>query len=375
MANYDLIIRGARVIDAALDLDAVTDIGVKNGRIASVQSLAGESAQRVVEASGLVASAGWIDLHVHCFTGGSLVNSVHPDHDCGVDTGVTTVVDTGSFGASELGQFREIAERSVTRVLGYMNVSAVPGRPVHGDFTRFDQRLTIKMAEENRDLVLGIKVLASQRHCGNLGIIPLQLAVQAAREAQTGLMVHIGNAPPTIQEVLNLLGRGDIITHCFKGFPGGIMNRKGRPVPEAWAAAERGVLFDIGHGQSSFCFTACHQALEARFPFHSISTDLHSGNLNGPVYNLGHTMAKFLHLGLDLPRVVELVTLGPARLMRRAHEIGSLQVGACADVTLFRVKQGAVTYRDGDGGSEQGDVNIEALGTVRAGRVVKEIQG
>lgn len=370
MGHYDLIVRGARVIDAAQDLDGPADIGVQGDRIARVGSLDEETADRILDGRGLIASAGWIDLHVHCVQA-ALPASVHPDRDAGVQTGVTTVVDTGSCGAEQFSALREAAGTATTRVLGYLNVSARPGSPTHGDWSQFDQKWTIEAAEANPDLILGIKVLASQRHCGNLGIIPLQLGVQAAREARTGLMVHIGVAPPTIQEVLNLMGQGDIVTHCFKTYPGGIMNRTGRPVPEAWAAMERGVRFDVGHGQGSFCFFAARQALAVGFPFHSVSTDLHTGNVKGPVFSLARTMAKFLHLGVALPDVVRLVTLGPATTIGRTHEFGTLLPGACADITVFRLKEGPVIHTDSQGCTEQGNMDLEAVYTVRAGTMVK----
>jgi len=367
--RYDVIVRGAQVIDAAQGLDGPADIGVIGDRIGAVGDLGGAEAGRIIDARGLIASAGWIDLHVHCLHGAH-EGSVRPDEDCGVNTGVTTVVDTGSFGAAQFGAFRDTAGRATTRVLGYLNVSARRGSPIHGDWSLFDQKRTIATAEAHRDLLVGIKVLASQRHCGNLGLLPLQLCLQAAREARTGFMVHIGVAPPVIQDVLNALGPGDVVTHCFKAYPGGLMHRWGRPVPEAWAAAERGVRFDLGHGQGSFCFTAARQALAARFPLHSISTDLHQGNVKGPVFTLARTMAKFLHLGLSLPEVVRLVTLGPADAIGRAEEFGTLRPGACADITVFRVLDGPVEYVDSEGASEQGTVDLAAVHTVRAGKLV-----
>jgi len=369
--QFDLIVRGARVIDAAQGLDGPADIGVVSGRVGRVGDLSTAVAGRVLDARGLIASPGWVDLHVHCCYG-THPSSVRPDQDVGVRTGVTTVVDTGSFGAEGMGAFRNVANGAATRVLGYLNVSVRWGSPVHGDWSVFDQKRTIETAEGNRDLVVGIKVLASQRHSGNLGIIPLQLAVQASREARTGLMVHIGVAPPLIQDVLNRLGPGDVVTHCFKAFPGGIMHRRGYPVAEAWAAAGRGVRFDIGHGSGSFCFTAARQALSAGFPLHSISTDLHSASLKGPVFTLARTMAKFLHLGLALPDVVRLVTLAPATAIGRADEFGTLRPGACADITVFRLKDGPVTYYvDSQGAAEQGHVDVEPVHTVRAGTVVE----
>ncbi|UCC72111.1 MAG: amidohydrolase/deacetylase family metallohydrolase [Gemmatimonadota bacterium] len=370
MAHHDLLIRTGHCLDVANGLDGPADLAIREGRISAVGALGSDTADRVLDARGLQISAGWIDLHVHCYLGGTVISSIDADRDCGVQTGVTTVCDTGSFGANDHARFREETRRATTRVLGYLNVSASLGQPIHGDWSLFDQPKTIETLTANRDHLVGVKVLASQRHCGNLGLTPVKLGVQAAREAQLPLMAHIGAAPPVIQDVLELLEPGDVVTHCFKEYPRGIMNGRGRPVPEAWAAAERGVRFDIGHGQDSFNYTAARQAFAAGFPLHSISTDLHTGCLNGPVYSLGRTMAKFLHLGLGLPEVVDLVTRGPAVTANRYPELGSIRVGSCADLTLFKLEDGPVALTDSQGNTEQGEVDVVPVATVRAGKLV-----
>jgi dihydroorotase len=369
VAPFDLVIRGARVVDAATGRDAPVDVGVRGDLIDAVGDLAAASAGTVIDGRGCLLSAGWIDLHVHCFVGHHEL-AIDADDACGVHAGVTTVVDTGSFTSSEVDAFRSIAERAATRVLGYVNVSAHPGRPVHGDPRLFDQRLTIATAEANRDLVVGIKVLASQNHVGVMGFEPVDLAVQAAREADTGLMVHIGMAPPVIGRVLDALDHGDIVTHCCKGYPRGIMNRHGRPVPEAWAALERGVLFDTGHGQDSYTFVAHRQARAAGFTIGSLSTDLHSGNLAGPVESLALTMTKALHLGVPLGEVIEQVTLSPAKALRRQHDLGVLDVGREADLTLFRIVDEPTPIADAEGNREVAARRIDVVQTVRAGRAV-----
>jgi len=365
-APFDLIVAGAHVVDAASGHDGVADLGIRAGRIAALGDLAGAAAGERRSGAGLYASAGWIDLHVHAFVGHHEL-ALDIDAHGGVRHGVTTAVDTGSFTSSEVGTFRAIAERARTRLLGYVNVSAHPGRPVHGDWRQFDQRLTIATVEANRDLVVGVKVLASQNHVGALGRTPLDLAVQAARESASSLMAHIGMAPPLIGQVLDALAPGDVVTHCFKGYPRGIMNRSGRPVPEAWAALERGVRFDTGHGQDSYTFAAHRQALAAGFPAHSLSTDLHLGNLNGPVHTLAHTMTKALHLGVPFLDVVAQVTLGPARTLRLEAEIGTLVPGACADVTLFRLVEGPIGVVDAEGHAEVAARRFEVVETLRAG--------
>jgi dihydroorotase len=286
------------------------------------------------------------------------------------------VVDAGSVGAGSWGSFRDdVIAHATTNVLGFMNISLfrIAG-PRHGVWSNYDPSWTIPLVEEEAAAghCVGVKVLASQTHVGNLDITPVELARQAARLSGTKLMVHIGNAPPVIDEVLNLLGEGDIVTHCWHGKYGGLLDRHRQPLPETRAAVERGVKFDIGHGSASFSFATARDALAAGLPLHSISTDLHGGNVNGPVYDQATTMAKFLHLGLDLPEVIRLVTVSPAALIGRADTLGSLQPGRVADVTVFRLIDGPVTLTDSGRVAEQADRSLEVVYTVRAGAVAKE---
>lgn len=377
MAEYDLLVRGARVIDPAQGHDGVADVAIRDGKISGIGDFAADSATRVIEGDGLIASPGWIDIHVHVYKGAGTLG-VDADRDAGIAKGVTTVVDTGSAGAMTWEGFREyVIERSVTRVLGYVNISLLRGPgPWHGDWQNFDQNLTIKTAEAEAAAgnCIGIKILASQRHVGNLGIIPLQLAWQASRMSNTRLMVHLGNPPPLITDILNMLGDGvgDVVTHCWHGKGQGLLDRNNKPIPEAWAAAERGLRFDIGHGQSSFAFETARYAMEAGLPLHSISTDIHQGNVKGPVYDMATTMAKFLHLGFSLPEVIRLSTISPAETIGRQDEIGSLKTGICADMTLFKVVDDDFSVTDSNKQSETAHQRLAVQYTVRAGQVVKE---
>jgi dihydroorotase len=327
---------------------------------------------RIIDAAGLYASAGWIDLHAHVFhsAGG---NGVHPDREAGVEKGLTLVVDPGSAGAAQWDGFRaHVIEAAATRVLAFLNVSIGPSSPSvprHGDWANFNQRLTIRTVEANRDVILGVKVLASQTHCGAMGLEPVKLAVQAADLTGTRVMCHIGHAPPVIGDVLNLLRAGDIVTHCWHGKPGGILGRDGRPIREAWAAAERGVGFDIGHGNASFAFETARRAMVAGFPLHSISTDIHRRCIDGPVFDMATTMSKFLHLGMPLREVVRLSTAGPAALIDQQDSAGSLQAGREADITLFRIDDGMFDLVDAERQVERATGMIRPIYCLRAGTV------
>jgi dihydroorotase len=375
-----LIIRGARVIDPAQEVDRVADIAVRDGKIVGIgdySSAIGTDVEgtEVINAAGYIASPGWIDLHAHVFEGAG-PSGVHPDHEAGIATGVTTVVDAGSAGAGTWETFRDtIIKSATTRILGYLNVSLMRiAGPRHGSWDNYSQGQTIPLAEREAEAgyCLGIKVLASQTHCGNLGITPVKLARQAARLSGTGLMVHIGNAPPVIEDVLELLGEGDIVTHCWHGKYGGLFGRNKKPLPKTLAAVERGVKFDLGHGSASFAFESAHYALDAGLPLHAISTDMHKGNVRGPVWDMATTMSKLLHLGFPLPEVIRLSTWSPAQLMRREREVGSLANGNDADITLFRVVDGEFAFTDSERRTETASQCLEVLYTVRGGRVVKK---
>ncbi len=380
MNDYSIVIHGAHVIDPAQGIDRVADVAISDGAIAGIGDYSTASAMTTIDGNGLFVSPGWIDLHVHCFPdihvfgGIPGLGSVDADADCGIAKGVTTVIDAGTSGAGTWDAFRElVVNRGKTRVLGFMNVSLMPQfGPRHGDWQNFSQGVTIAKAEEEAaaGVCLGIKVLASQNHCGNLGNIPMQLAVQASRLSGTGLMVHIGEAPPIIQDVLNQMDDGDILTHCFKGTAGNLLGRDRKPIPEALAAVERGVKFDIGHGKSSFSFETCRYCLDAGLPIHAISTDIHSLNINGPVYDMATTMTKFLHLGLDLVEVIRLSTFSPAELIHREHEVGTLHTGRVADITLFRMLDGEFDLVDSEGKHERASRKLKVEHTIRAGELV-----
>ncbi|MFZ4659555.1 MAG: amidohydrolase/deacetylase family metallohydrolase [Caldilineaceae bacterium] len=374
-ATPTLIIRGARVIDPAQQIDQVADIAVSGDKIVGIGHYPEPSGATIIDAAGCIASPGWIDLHAHVYAAPG-INGVHADQEAGIATGVTTVVDAGTTGAGNWAAFRdEVINVAATRVLAFLNISLRPIEgPRHGEWSNFNQSQTIALAEREAAAgrCLGIKVLASQTHCGNLTITPVKLARQAARLSGTGLMVHIGNAPPVIEDVLELLAEGDIVTHCWHGKVGGLLGRNRKPLPATLAAVDRGVKFDIGHGSASFAFATARPALEAGLPLHAISTDLHQGCLRGPVYDMGTTMAKFLHLGLSLPEVIRLSTWSPAQLMGRADELGSLQNGCTADITIFRVIEGEFPLTDSERQTEIARQQLEVRYTVRAGQVVKQ---
>lgn len=255
----------------------------------------------------------WIDSHVHCF---HAVTSFGLDPDeIGYKKGVHMVIDAGSAGAETFAAFRRfVAEQSRTAVRAFLNVSSVGHVTMREYFDKrcVDVERAAGTVEENRDLLLGIKVRSSALIVEERGIWPLEQAVRAAEMADCPVMVHLGENPPTNEENLNLLRRGDIATHCFHGKEKPLFEQNGEPIEAMRRALERGVQMDVGHGAASFDRDVCTAALARGFGEFSISTDLHIRNVRGPVYSLPDTMSKFLALGMPVERVIRAVTAIPA---------------------------------------------------------------
>lgn len=255
----------------------------------------------------------WIDSHVHCFYAVTSFG-LEPD-EIGYKKGVHMVIDAGSAGAETFAAFRKfVAEPSRTKVRAFLNVSSVGHVTMREYFDKrnVDVERAAQTVRENRDLLLGIKVRSSALIVEERGLWPMQQAVRAAELADCPVMVHLGENPPSNEENLALLRRGDIATHCFHGKEKPLWLPNGEPTDALRRALERGVRLDVGHGAASFDRDICAAALARGFDDFSISTDLHIRNVRGPVYSLPDTMSKFLALGMPLERVIRAVTSIPA---------------------------------------------------------------
>ncbi|MEC0247008.1 amidohydrolase/deacetylase family metallohydrolase [Paenibacillus chitinolyticus] len=370
----DLLIHGGTVIDPSTGISGAFDVAVGGGKITGVfkPGTAAIEAGQTLDASGSYVSPGFIDIHTHIYEGVPAMG-VAPDR-VGIDQGVTTVVDAGSSGAANFDDFvRRSIEPNKSRVYAWLNISApglVEGRSELADLTKLDPKEVLAVIERNRDRIIGIKARMSGSVVKTSGIRPLEIAKDTAREAGLPVMVHIGNAPPQLGDVLDLLEAGDVVTHAFHGKAGGILSTDGSLIPQAVRALERGVLFDVGHGSSSFSFDTMVKAKELGIDPYSISTDLYLENLErGPVYSLALTMTKLLAMGYSLEQVVAWSTVAPAKAIQRENVIGTLREGAEADITVFRLEQEPVSLTDSEGKTVQYDQQLLPQYTLRAGAI------
>ncbi|TDF94780.1 amidohydrolase/deacetylase family metallohydrolase [Paenibacillus piri] len=324
----------------------------------------------LTEKPQLFLSPGWIDLHAHVYDGVTSLSV--PADDIGLRTGVHMVVDAGSAGEATLpGFMKYVAPQAQTEIRAWLNISSiglVHLREVASlDTIHIDR--TVKAVLDHQPFLCGIKVRSSGAIVGDMGLQPLQLAKLAAREAGVPVMVHIGEAPPVIDGVLDLLEEGDVVTHCYHGKTGHPWEKDGKPGRALQKALDRGVLLDVGHGAASFHFDVCKKALAAGFMPSTISTDLHIRNIGGPVYDLSTTMTKLLACGMPLEHVVAAVTAEPAKALRLKDWCDFS--GMIKRATLFRLTDSSGSgpeYRDAQGNKLKPDRVIVPSAVITAGQ-------
>jgi dihydroorotase len=369
---HDLVLKGGRVVDPSQGIDRVADVAFSGGKVAAIgDGLQGKDARDV---RGRIVTPGLIDLHTHVYWGGtSLGVAAEPLARSGA---VTTFVDAGSAGPGNFHGFRaHVIEPSPVRILPYLNLSypgiyAFSQQVMVGesaDLRLLDARECARVAEENRDLVLGIKVRVGRGTSNELGNMPLEMALEVAEEIGMPIMAHLDNPPPSRKDVLKLLRPGDILTHCFRPFPNAPATADGLVREEVLEARARGVIFDIGHGGGSFGFKTTRAMLANGFLPDVISSDVHILSINGPAFDLLTTMSKFLVLGLDLPTVIRLATHNAAAAIRKP-ELGTLKPGSVGDASILELRDGSFEYLDVIGEKVVGKQRLLAAGVVVGGK-------
>lgn len=375
--KYDLLVKGGKVVDPSQQLSAVRDVAIAGHRVASIaEEIPEAQARQVLNARGKIVTPGLIDVHVHVYDGVAPLG-IPPDPNC-IAKGVTTVLDAGSSGAHTFPGFRKyIVNVADTRVHALLNISVVGQSTLSTDnhygellnLAYVNPELAIRTIERNRDVILGLKVRLSKNITGEHDLKVLGLAKEAAAAVKLPLMVHIGNSHTPVEKILDMLGKGDVLTHTYHGNAGGILDSNGRILPEVRKAVQRGVNLDVGHGAGSFSFDVCEKALAQELLPGTISSDMHEYNVRGPVFDLATTLSKFLHLGLTLDQVIERAATNPARTFGFPQGLGTLRQGSEADVAVFSLEEGDFQFTDALKQSRLGHRKLVPVATIKAGRI------
>ncbi|CFQ41995.1 amidohydrolase/deacetylase family metallohydrolase [Yersinia bercovieri] len=372
-----LLVNGHQV-DIAINDGKITAV---SATIAAVENNQIESpfypAKKVLDLAGrYYLSAGWIDSHVHCYPASPIY---HDEADLvGVASGVTTVVDAGSTGANDIDDFYRLTRAAKTHVYAFLNIAktGIVTQNELADMAQIDKQSVSQAIARNPDFIIGIKARMSSSVVGKNGIKPLIRAKEIQQENnQLPLMVHIGNNPPDLDEIADLLTQGDIITHCYNGKPNRILTPAGALRESIQRALKRGVLLDVGHGSASFSFEVAELAIKQGIYPHTISSDIYCRNrISGPVHSLASVMSKFFTIGLNLEQVISCVTENAAQALRLSHK-GVVAEGYDADLTIFELKQQPQVFSDSEGKSVTGEQYLVPLAAVVAGDLVLTDEG
>ena len=398
--TLDTILRGGRVIDPATGRDGIADIGIAGDRIAAIAGeLPTDAAREVIDVSGKIVIPGMIDTHGHVYEHVTGKFGLNADM-VGVQSGVTTVVDQGGPSCMTIPGFRAfIAEPAATRVLCFISAYLVGGLEGHlypelyGP-GQLNVEHTVRAARENPDLVRGIKAHAEIGGASRWGLEVIKIGKQIARGAGLPLYIHLGQLWPeadgvtidpdeVVRELMPIMEAGDVLAHPFSRHPGGFISAEtGEVHPVVWAALERGVTVDVGHG-SHFSFDMARKVMGAGILPHTLGADMHGYNVRVPdssadraanpfsgvaPFNLTNAMTKLLALGMTLPQIVATVTSNPAAMLRMTGSIGSLQVGREADISVLDLLDGRFELADNSGVTVMSSQMIAPAFTLRAGR-------
>jgi dihydroorotase len=379
--SYETLLKGGHVIDPKNNLSATRDVAISGGKIVAVrENLPVDRAAKVVDVSGLYVTPGLIDLHAHVYAGTGIPgvltgdSSVYPDH-FSFRSGCTTLVDVGSSGHRNFEDFKDrVIDRAKTRVLVLLNVAG-GGMGVDGEDNPDDMEpeKIAAMAKKYPEIIVGIKTA----HYSGPEWVSVERAVEAGNLADIPVMVDFGGNHPTERPIgqlfLEKLRPGDIYTHMYSGLRVELTD-EGHINPSMFAGRERGIIFDVGHGGGSFTWRVAVPAYAEGFPPDTISTDLHTGSMNGAMKDMTNVMSKILNLGSSIEDVVRMSTWKPAETIKRP-ELGHLSEGAIADVTVLRLDEGDFGFLDVRRITHKGNKLLTAELTLKDGNVAWDLNG
>ena len=382
--DYDLIIKNGRIIDVKNNIDQIGDIGIKDGVIKSVGSIIPENfGDVVIDAQNLIVTPGLIDIHSHNFHGTVpnryLSNSFSalPPDGFSFRSGITTIVDVGGAGWRNFEVFKnQVIDKSNTRVLSFINIvgNGMQGGAFEQDLSDMDANLTVKMINNFPDLIVGIKLA----HFNGYNWEPVDEVTKAGRLSERPVMIDFGGSKPemNLDSLLNYkLRKGDIFTHVYANVNGRTAVVNNNVLNEyVKSAQKKGILFDVGHGGGSFDFSQAIPAINQGLKPNTISTDLHTGSMNGGMKDLLNVMSKFLNMGLNINEVIAATTWDAAKAIKR-NELGNLSIGSVADITILNLRKGDFGFIDTKNKKMKGTKKLECELTIKDGKIVYDLNG
>lgn len=365
-ARYDLIVKGGRVIDPSVRLDAVRDVAVANGRIAAVEANLAATAAETIDATGKLVVPGLIDIHTHA-------GRVKDGPSLCLADGVTCFIDAGSQGADAIAEPVAIARSApqIARVLVNIGRAGILPDGDTMNLARADVGAAREAIGQHKDLIVGVKARLSRDVAGTNDLEVLKRAREVASQAGLQVMIHMGQTMTPLPQLMELLRPGDVVTHMFAPPPNSIIDDRGRILPEVLAARRRGVWFDVGNGRTGHLrWDIVEKVMQTGFWPDTFSTDWTPEGRTAQVFNFPNVMSKLFDFGMPLDQAIARATVNPSRVFEVFHDRGTLNVGAPADIALLELRSGSFEFVDNFTNTRTGRQKLFPAGTVLNGKRV-----
>ncbi len=376
-----MLIQNGRLIDPANNINAIQDIAIDQGKIYKVgPKLTSFKAKKIINAKGLIICPGLIDLHTHVFVGSKSdvfadgIYSVSPD-DFTFKAGVTTVVDAGTSGWRNFPIFKQqVIDKSKTRILAWLNISGngMSAKDGETDIHDIDPTMAVETQQKYKDIIVGIKI----GHYQGKDWTPFDNAIEVCNKSNIPLFVECHLPNYTLEDQLNRMRPGDIITHAYENISERmpVIDSNGMLRPFLKSAIQKRILFDVGHGGAGFWFNQAIPGLKQGLAPNSFGTDMHRFSINAGMKDMLNVMSKYMAMGMSLEDVILKATWSPAKAIKR-KDLGQLSIGSVADIAIIRIRKGAYGFIDAGGNKIKGHKKLEAEMTIREGKIVWDLNG
>ncbi|MBK5278337.1 MAG: amidohydrolase/deacetylase family metallohydrolase [Bacteroidia bacterium] len=379
--EIDILIKDGNVFDPKNKINSRLDVAIADGKIIKVAAnISTDKAKKVIDAAGMSVCPGLIDIHTHVFVGNKPdtfadgVLSLSPD-DFTFKSGVTTVVDAGTSGWRNFPTFKEqVIDRSKTRILAFLNIAGtgLSGKATQEDINDMDVDKASEAIQKYPEIIVGIKI----GHYEGGEWTPFDRALASANKSNVPLLVECHLPQYSLEDQLNRMRPGDIITHSFEKISerASVIGNDGKVRPFVKEAQQKGILFDVGHGGAGFWFSEAIPAFQQGLLPNSFGTDLHRFSMNAGMKDVLNLMSKYLAMGMSKEDIIMRATWYAAKSIKR-EDLGNLSEGAPADIAILSLRDGNFGFIDAGGNKIGGRQKFEAELTIRAGKIVWDLNG
>ncbi|OBW91086.1 hypothetical protein QV01_08750 [Gallibacterium genomosp. 3] len=341
--KIDILIKNANIIDPKKKQIYLGEIAISGKKIVKYDSNDDYEVVNEIDAKGYYISPGWIDSHIHIFKD---VTEPGLSADVGlIPMGITTVIDGGSCGIATWPIFKkEIVAKSLLNIFYSINVSPAgqitERYPENVDPKYYDIEAFKFIMKSDAEHIRGLKLRYGAEVVEPFGNSVLDKTIELAEQLNCSITLHVTNPPCPMESIASKMRSGDILCHIYQGKGSTILDDHKRVKEALWDAKKRGVFFDSADARINHSYSVILPAIEQGFKPDIISTDLTKfGMYTNMVWGLPVVLSKWLSLGLSLEEVISACTLNPARIHNLPNGIGTIDIGALANLTVFKVEE------------------------------------